>query len=272
VFSPYYAWARRRGPADPFNYCALNVALYGAPKRWAMTERGRRDIAVSPDCFEIGPSDMAWRGDHLEIRIDERSTPDFRRLRGLVRVHPQAMIEHQVVLDANDRHIWQPYAPRARVEVMLSEPELRWSGPGYFDSNRGSEPLERGFSDWTWSRTVQGDDTLVLYDATRVDGSAFNMARSFAADGSAHDVPAPPAAHLKRGLWHVARPTRADAGTQPSLVRALEDAPFYTRSEIRSTLLGRNSHGVHESLDLRRFSNPIVQMMLPFRMPRMVCK
>ena len=29
VFSPYYAWARRRGPADPLNHCALNVALYG---------------------------------------------------------------------------------------------------------------------------------------------------------------------------------------------------------------------------------------------------
>ena len=36
VFSPYYAWARRRGPADPQNHCALNVALYGpGGNRWA---------------------------------------------------------------------------------------------------------------------------------------------------------------------------------------------------------------------------------------------
>jgi carotenoid 1,2-hydratase len=28
VFSPYYAWARRKGQADPENHCALNVAIY----------------------------------------------------------------------------------------------------------------------------------------------------------------------------------------------------------------------------------------------------
>jgi carotenoid 1,2-hydratase len=42
VFSPYYAWARRRGPTDPEHFCALNVALYGVDKGWAMTERGDR--------------------------------------------------------------------------------------------------------------------------------------------------------------------------------------------------------------------------------------
>ncbi len=272
VFSPYYAWARRRGPADPFNHCALNMALYGSPSRWAMTERGRADVAITPDRFGIGPSSVSWLGDHLDIQIDERSTPDFRKLRGVVRVYPQAMIEHQVVLDGHGRHIWQPFAPRARVEVALSGPELRWSGPGYFDSNRGSEPLERGFTEWSWSRAVQGEDTLVLYDAMRADGSKFNLARRFDAKGVPHDVAAPPEASMKRGLWRVARPTRADAGTQPELVRALEDAPFYTRSEIRSTLLGREAHGVHESLDLRRFASPVVQMMLPFRMPRLASK
>ncbi|MEP6836808.1 MAG: carotenoid 1,2-hydratase, partial [Bradyrhizobium sp.] len=28
VFSPYYAFARRKGPADPLNHCAINVAIY----------------------------------------------------------------------------------------------------------------------------------------------------------------------------------------------------------------------------------------------------
>jgi len=37
VFSPYYAWAQRSGPADPENHCALNVALYSRPAR-----RGRK--------------------------------------------------------------------------------------------------------------------------------------------------------------------------------------------------------------------------------------
>jgi hypothetical protein len=39
VFSPYYAWS---GWKNPFNHCAINVALYrldGAGGRWAMTER-----------------------------------------------------------------------------------------------------------------------------------------------------------------------------------------------------------------------------------------
>ena len=42
VFSPYYAWARRKGDAGPENHVAVNVALYGkGGKRWSMTERGR---------------------------------------------------------------------------------------------------------------------------------------------------------------------------------------------------------------------------------------
>ena len=28
VFSPYYAWARGRGRANPDDHCALNVAIY----------------------------------------------------------------------------------------------------------------------------------------------------------------------------------------------------------------------------------------------------
>ncbi|MEQ8516068.1 MAG: hypothetical protein RIC38_10725, partial [Chromatocurvus sp.] len=43
VFSPYYAAARRRGPTDPGNHCAINAVLYnpGGRKVWALTERGR---------------------------------------------------------------------------------------------------------------------------------------------------------------------------------------------------------------------------------------
>jgi carotenoid 1,2-hydratase len=38
VFSPYYAWARGRGRANPNNHCALNVAIYSkGQSRWAMT-------------------------------------------------------------------------------------------------------------------------------------------------------------------------------------------------------------------------------------------
>jgi carotenoid 1,2-hydratase len=33
-------------------------------------------------------------------------------------------------------------------------------------------------------------------------------------------------------------------------------------------VLGELREGVHESLDLDRFRSPVVQAMLPFRMPR----
>ena len=57
VFSPYYAWARRRGPVDPSNHCAINVALYGvAGKRWAMTERDRPALQRSTERLAVGRS------------------------------------------------------------------------------------------------------------------------------------------------------------------------------------------------------------------------
>jgi len=268
VFSPYYAWARKRGPTDPFQHCALNVALYGQTKRWAMTERGRGDLVITPDRFGVGPSAMQWDGTALTITIDERCMPDQRGLRGTVRVTPSTLIDHEVLLNPEGHHRWRPFAPGARVEVSLQRPSIAWSGTGYFDSNQGDAPIEAGFSAWTWSRASLGDDTLVLYDATLRDGSQFAMARSFGAEGQWQDVPLPPPAELPRGLWGVSRPTRSDAGHPPVFRQRLEDAPFYTRSEITASLLGQPAHGVHESLDLDRFIKPWVQVLLPFRMPR----
>ena len=77
----------------------------------------------------------------------------------------------------------------------------------------------------------------------------------------------PPTADLPRAFWGVARPGRAEAGDL-RLVRTLEDAPFYTRSLVRSAMHGTSVLGVHESLDLDRFASRWVQLMLPFRMPR----
>ena len=46
------------------------------------------------------------------------------------------------------------------------------------------------------------------------------------------------------------------------------DAPFYNRSAIRTRVLGEESVGVHEALDLDRFRNPVILSMLMARMPR----
>ncbi len=268
VFSPYYAAARRRGLADPEQFCALNVALYGDVPRWAMTERGRADITRSPERFSIGPSCVSWDGDVLQIDINERCMPIPSKLEGRLRVHTPAPIDHAVTLNPQGAHVWRPFAPTARVSLELGEPRLSWQGQGYFDSNHGAAPLESGFSHWHWSRMAQGADTLVIYDATRADGSPCAFARHFSDQGEIADAALPPPGSLPRGLWGVARPTRADAGSTPRLIRRLEDAPFYTRSEIAASIGGQECHGVHESLDLSRFSQRWVQTLLPFRMPR----
>ena len=66
VFSPYYAWARRRRrprAADPLHHCALNVALYGdGGKRWAMTERGRASVLRERVHAGHRPEPLRWDG------------------------------------------------------------------------------------------------------------------------------------------------------------------------------------------------------------------
>ena len=93
------------------------------------------------------------------------------------------------------------------------------------------------------------------------------LALHFRADGSVQHFPPPEAVALPRTGWRIARATRATHGNA-RVLRTLEDTPFYARSLLRTQLLGHKVTAVHESLSLTRFSQPIVQCMLPFRMPR----
>jgi len=267
VFSPWYAWSRRWGAGDPANHVCMNVALYGSPRRWAMTDRRRGALERGPNHLRIGPSSMAWDGASLTIQIEEVTAPIPGKLRGTVTLRPQALSHRAFLLDAAGRHRWQPIAPRSRVEVAFEEPALRWSGPAYFDTNAGAMPLEHDFVDWDWCRAPLPDATAVLYNALRRDGTAQSLALRVAADGTVEDMPVPPPATLPRGLWGVARPARSEDG-RARLVRALEDTPFYTRSEIRTRLLGQETTAVHESLALDRFAALPIQLMLPVKVPR----
>jgi len=69
-------------------------------------------------------------------------------------------------------------------------------------------------------------------------------------------------------LWRISRTMRSDAGVAPRLRDTLEDTPFYTRSVIESGLLGGRVVSMHETLDARRLASRTVQLMLPWRMPR----
>lgn len=265
VFSPYYAW---RGRRDPLDHCAINVALYGASgPRWTMTERGKRDLARDEQSLSVGPSSLHWIGDTLEIALDEIGAPIPRRVRGTIRITPSAFTGRSFMLDLRNRHLWQPIAPRARIEVMLDRPSLQWSGTGYLDSNFGAESLEAGFKAWTWSRAHLPKDAVVLYDTVRRDGSVASLALRFAPNGALQIVESPPSVRLSSTGWCIGRDSRADTG-QKIDIRTLQDTPFYARSQIETTLYGEHAVGFHESLALDRFASPIVRSMLPFRMPR----
>jgi carotenoid 1,2-hydratase len=269
VFSPYYATARRNGPADPRDHCALNVALYGrGGKRWAMTERRRGRLQQSATSLTIGPSSLSWDGRCLRIALDEQTAVFPRRLRGEVRVYPEAIGTRTYGLDLAARHRWWPIAPRAAVEVSLPQPGLAWRGLGYLDCNHGDAPLERDFVAWDWSRTMKHSGATVFYDVTRRGGERAGLALDFGADGRGVPAPAPPETSLRRTLWGLPRRTRTDPGSRARVVKTLEDGPFYARSVIDSQLQGERVSAVHESLCLDRFSARWVQGLLPYRMPR----
>lgn len=269
VFSPYYAWARRRGKGDPTNFCAINVAVYGErAQRWAMTERGRASLARDPVSLTVGPSRVAWDGAALVVDVDEIAAPLPARVTGRIRLHPAALTAADYPLDAGGRHLWRPIAPRARIEVDFVRPSLRWAGEGYLDSNWGASPLEAAFARWTWSRAHIARDTAILYDVAPRRGAARGLALRFDAHGGAEAFDPPAAQRLPPGLWRVGRATRAEAGFAAGVVRTLEDTPFYMRSIVATRLLGANAVAVHESLCLDRFAQAWVQALLPFRMPR----
>ncbi len=267
MFSPYYAWARRSGAAAAGEHVALNVALYGRDRRWSMTERGASAARRDATHYAIGPSALTWDGNALIVEIDEIAAPLPRRIRGRVRVIPRALVSHTAVLDVGGAHRWRPIAPTARVEVALSAPTLRWQGEGYFDSNEGDEPLAARLRRWHWSRCALREGTAVLYDVEQRDGARTALALRFDPRGGVHPFESPAHAALPRSRWRIERATRSD-GAAAQLERTLEDTPFYARSVVSQRLLGESIAAVHESLDLDRFRAPIVQAMLPFRMPR----
>jgi carotenoid 1,2-hydratase len=270
VFSPYYAWARRRGPADPSNHCALNVALYGPRgKRWSMTERGAGALGRGPHWLAIGPSSLLWDQTGLIVTIDEVAAPVPRRIRGTVRLIPSAIETRMLALDDSGLHRWQPIAPCAEVEVSLTSPALSWRGRAYFDSNAGDRALEDDFRRWTWSRAVVPGGTTVSYDVTPLAAKvAPRLAMRFDAAGGVADLPPLPEATLPRTRWGITRAVGTMRGHIPEVVSTLEDTPFYARSIVATTLTEGKAIAVHESLSLERFRTPWVRAMLPFRMPR----
>jgi carotenoid 1,2-hydratase len=260
--------ARRQGAADPLHHSGLNVALYGAPRRWAMTERGRQSVRRSATTLQLGPSALEWDGEVLTIRVEEVTAPIPSRLRGVVRIRPAGINPRRFLLDAAGRHRWQPIAAVGRAEVAFEKPSLSWSGAAYFDTNDGDAPLERDFVEWDWCRAPLQEGAAILYNAQRRDGTRQSLALRVDAGAQVSEMAVPSPALLPRTRWGIRRPTRVDAGHQPRVVQVLEDAPFYARSVVETHLCGEPATAVHESLSLDRFAALPIQMMLPFKIPR----
>ena len=238
-----------------------------------MTERGARHVNRGRSHFRIGPSALLWQQDALEIEIDEVANPLPRRVRGTVRVQPGALSRFVAPLDDAGRHRWGPIAPCARVQVRLEAPELSWDGHAYVDSNEGDEPISEPFTTWDWMRATLADGSCVVaYDVRQSRGRAERLiGRRFSPAGTDSPVELPPRAGLATTRWGIVRhatlaPLAAQAG--PRVLRTLEDTPFYARGVVQGQLCGEPVQAMHETLDARRFASPLVQALLPWRMPR----
>lgn len=266
VFSPYYLWSGRGNPLD---HCAVNVAVYGPGRpRWAMTERRRAKLRQAEHTLQIGPSTLEWEGGVLTARFDEITAPLPSRVKGMIRLHPQAVLGETYGLDVGGRHHWRPIAPRCTVELALDEPACAWRGQGYFDTNAGAEPLEHGFTAWNWSRAHLESETLLSYDVERRDGEPAHVALRIDRAGVAEVVEPQPTITLPSTFWRMPRRVRGDPSDPPQLVRTLEDTPFYARSAMQTGEGGGRATIMHESLSLDRLRSPAIRAMLPFRMPR----
>lgn len=234
-----------------------------------MTERGQESVDRGPDHFTIGPSGLHWEGDTLVITVAE-TTPWLRqKVKGTIRIHPQAFIDRPLALGRAERHFWWPLAPCARIEVDLEEPALKWSGGGYLDMNLGCEPIENGFSHWDWSRaTLKNGRTVVFYDLKPRDGAPTSLAVQFDPRAGVQELDLPAPAALRPTMWLMPRRTRADDGAKVKVHKTYEDTPFYARTALSTQLFGERVEAMHESLSLDRLRTPLVQFMLPYRMPR----
>ncbi len=259
-----------RGHADPAQHCSLNVALYGpGVGRWAMTERCSKALNPSANGLAIGPSAVIWEGSRLRIEINEKAPLTMVPLRGTVTLEPEILPDFVADFGTGGRHRWSPIAPRAHVEVRLDNPSLSWDGTGYFDMNCGDEPIEDGFSYWTWSRACLPRKAAVLYDVTRHEAGSASMGIEIAADGKVTPIEVPERCALaSTAVWKMPRETRCDKGQYARVTKTFEDTPFYSRSMVATRLLGEPVNAMHESVSLDRFRKRWVQTLLRFRMPR----
>ena len=266
VFSPYYAWSRQ---AKASNHCALNVALYGAPARWAMTERPEKRVTRSASEFKLADSHIRLDQNELVFDISEYGAPLPLPIRGQVRVKLPYQNQKTFPLDAKGEHIWRPICAHAEVKVVCTAPQLNWSGEGYLDMNIGQTPIADAFEFWDWARTpLHNHDRLIRYVTDPVSSARRDLAIQIGSSGEIEPVASQPDCSVaSTPIWQIKRRAGRVNGQAPKVLRTFEDTPFYSRS-LLSYPDGVAGPTVHETLSGRRLRKNMVKALLPFRMPR----
>jgi len=185
-----------------------------------------------------------------------------------VKIKPNYISEIEVPLTSDGTHIWRPFSPNSKIEVDIKKKGWQWSGHGYFDANFGLRALEQDFSYWTWARLPTSNSTATIYNAKLRDKSEIEVGLNFLQNGEIKTFSPPKNKPLSRSLWFVKRGIPCEDDFIPKQVKHMLDTPFYTRSAVKTKILGEESVGVHETLDLNRFSNPLIKPLLAVRIPR----
>ena len=253
----------------------MNVAVYarsGGGGAWTFTEVRVGEHERSAAGVQIGGSSLRWVEDRLVAEIDERTifvhpaAPYSRRVRGRVVLHPEASPGLELPIDASGAHRWWPVAPLARIEVDLPEPGVRFSGHGYHDANAGDVPVEASFRTWNWSRARTPEGALLTYDVEALAGAGRSLVLKVSPVGEVEPLESSRATPLPRSGWGLPRIARADPGERASVVRSLEDGPFYSRALVETRLGGHRVVAMHETLAAQRLRNPLVRRMTAFRL------
>lgn len=212
---------------------------------------------------------MHREGDALIVDVRERTTPWRKPLHGRIVFRPTIPgAACPVALDGVGAHLWQPLAPLGRLEATFDEPACSFRGVGYLDTNGGDEPLEQGFSSWSWARIAEPRGARITYDVARRSGATLRHGVTLD-DGGARPFAGDVERSLRATSFGLERVVRGNAGEQPMLVRTLEDGPFYARSMIEVVRPdGLVARGFHEAISLDRLASKWVQFLIPFRARR----
>lgn len=258
VFSPSYAARLRRGEQPhPAEHAAVHAVRYvdGRPAMWLLAERPEASLEGS--AYRVGESAISFERQALTAEISDWGP---RRTRGTLRLSAEQppLNERPVQLApglGQTEHLWWPAMPRARIAVRFEEPEpFAWQGFAYHDSNWGNEPMERALRGWRWQQQPTPSGVGVDYDVIARSGDRFiHRFRP------GHEADLAQLSDSGSGLAALGLPRRTAWGIAlPDGARTLDSAPFYAR------YLAPHG-GVGETLDLDRFSNPVVRWMLRWK-------